>query len=154
MTHISELVEQARSGSAGYPGCSVEQALVYACEDVAQLHHPTRRLDRSQVIETVNEICTREDVDVPVVEFGRARARCSASFEPVSRTVTFHGPSTTLAEVIHETAHVVSGSDNHDAAFRAALVRLSRRWAGIEHASLLHHLFTGVTLPVEPWSAR
>lgn len=154
MTHISELVARARAGSASYAGCSGEQALVYSCEDVAQLHHPTRMLERSQVIETVTEICTHEDVDVPVVEFGRRRARCTASFEPVTRTVTFHGSSPTLADVLHETAHVVSGSGDHDADFRATLVRLSRRWAGIEHSSLLHHLLAGVGLRMEPWSAR
>lgn len=154
MTHISELVAQARSGSAAYPGCSSEQALVYACEDVAQIHHPTRLLDKSQVVDTVTRICTHEDVDVPEVEFGRRRARCTASFEPISRTVTFHGSSPSLADVIHETAHVVSGSGDHDAEFRATLVRLSRRWAGVEHSSLLFHLLAGVGLQMEPWSAR
>lgn len=154
MTHISELVTAARSGAARYRGCSQEQALVYSCEDIAHLHQPTRVLTKPQVTALVADICTDEDVDIPLVEFGRRRARCTASFEPVTRTVTFHGPAPFLADVIHETAHVVSGTGNHDAEFRSALVRMSRRWAGVEHASLLHHLLAGVGLQMDPWSVR
>lgn len=154
MTHISELVAQARAGAVAYRRCTTEQALVYSCEDVARLHHPPRVMNKKQAADAVGEICMHEDVDIPHVVFGRRRARCTASFEPVSRTVAFHGASPSLADVVHEIAHVVSTTGNHDMDFRVALVRISRRWAGVEYASLLHHLFVGVGLAMDPWSAR
>ena len=152
--HISELLAEARSRAGAYPRCSREQALVYACEDVAHDHHPTRVLGRAQAVDLVADICIHEDVDIPRVEFGARRARCSASFDPFSRTVVFHGARPLLSHVVHETAHAVSGGAGHDIDFRVALVRISRRWAGVQHASLLHHLLTGVGLPMDPWSAR
>lgn len=154
MTHISELVTKARAGASAYPRCSGEQALVYSCEDVAHDNHPTRMLGRAQAVDLVGDICIHENVDVPFVEFARRRARCTASFEPFTRTVIFHGSRPALSHVVHELAHVVSGSGNHDLDFRVTLVRIARRWAGIQYASLLHHLFAGVGLPMDPWSTQ
>lgn len=154
MTHISELVTQARGGAAAYPRCSREQALVYSCEDVAHTHHPTRLLGRAQAVDLVTDICMHENVDIPFVEFARRRARCVAAFEPHSRTVVFHGAQPALSHVVHELAHMVSGGLGHDLDFRVTLVRIARRWAGVQYASLLHHLMVGVGLPMDPWSAR
>ena len=152
MTHISELVGRARSLSHGYADCTPEQALVYACEDVALEHAPLRTLDRAATALLVEEICTEEDVDPPVVMFGRRRERCLALFEPVTRTVVFHGSAPSLADVIHEIAHITGPTGHHDVWFRTSLVRIARRWAGIEYASLLHNLFVGVGLETGAWS--
>ena len=144
---------QARNGARAHPRCSREQALLYSCEDVAHLHHPTRVLGKVQVMDLVTDICMHEDVDIPRVEFGRRRIRCSASFEGTSRTITFYRPEPTLADVVHEAAHAVSPG-GHDMDFRIALVRIARRWAGVQYAALLHHLLVCVGLPMDPWSAR
>lgn len=154
MTHISELIGQARSRAGRYRGCSKEQALTYACEDIAHENHPTGELGRTQAHDLVTDICVHENVDIPYVKFGGKRSRCTASYEAYSRTITFHGISPTKADAVHETAHCIAGGMNHDMEFRVTLVRIARRFAGVQYASLLQYLFEGVGLDMEPWSTR
>ena len=42
MTHISELVAEATAAASRWKRCTREQALVYACEDIADRECPTR----------------------------------------------------------------------------------------------------------------
>jgi hypothetical protein len=151
VTHISQLVAEARDGSRHFPRCSTEQALVYSCEHVASRNAPLRELSRRDVETVVEEICTVEDIDIPFIEFGRRNARCRAWADRTTHTIGFTRRNPTLDDVIHEIAHLVARSDRHDDLFRSTLVRLGRRHAGVEWASLVHHLFVGVGLDQSGW---
>lgn len=150
MTHITELVEEAVRGARRYPRCTQEQALVYSCEDVAQRHAPLRALVRPEVVEFVANVCMEEDVDIPHVEFGRRRARCTAWADRTTHTVWFGSARPPVGTVLHELAHLIARADAHDPEFRFALLRLARRHAGIQHAGLLRSLFIGTGLDNDP----
>ncbi|MEY4365631.1 MAG: hypothetical protein RLZZ305_975 [Actinomycetota bacterium] len=153
MTHISELVAEATAAAPAWRRCTREQALVYACEDVAERESPARVLDPDGIRGFVENACLEEDIDVPYVEIVRSSRRCRGWAEHTSRTLAFSGRSVSLHTVVHEISHLLAPEDGHGPLFRNELVRLSRRHAGVEHASLLHSLFRGVGLDVSPWVA-
>lgn len=150
MTHISELVQEVMRQSRRYPRCSREQALVYACEDVAARHAPLRVLSRAEAVEFVAHVCTEEWVDVPHLEFGRHRTRCTGWADRSTHTIGIHTSRPGVGLLLHEISHLVSRADNHDAEFRLVLLRLARRHAGIQHAGLLRSLFAGSGLDTDP----
>lgn len=153
MTHISELVGQARDGARQWSHCPPEQALVYSCETIAAREHPGRRLEVHEAVTLVADICLAEDIDVPGVRFGAGSgARCVAWADRTAHELGFAGSSTDTHTVVHELAHLLSHSDLHDATFRDLLVRLGRSHVGVQHAALLHSLFVGVGLGVSPWT--
>lgn len=160
MTHISELVAEARTGARHWTDCSPEQALVYSCETIAVREHPGRTLDQVQTRALATEICLGEDIDVPFIHFDTSsrgsggRSRCLAWTDRSGHRIGFIGTHTDVPTVVHEIAHLVSHDDLHDARFRDLLVRLARPHAGIQYAALLHSLFTGVGLAVPQWSPR
>lgn len=151
MTHISELVAEATAAAPRWGRCPREQALVYACENIADRECPTRVLD--DVRGFVERACLEDDIDVPNLEFRPLQRRCEGLAEHTSRTLTFPRRSVPLQVVVHEMSHLLAPVDGHGLLFRDEMVRLARRHAGIEHASLLHSLFRGVGLDVSPWVA-
>lgn len=151
MTHISELIAEARHGTRHFPRCSTEQALVYSCERVTSRNAPLRELSGRDVESVVENICTLEDIDIPFIQFGRRGGRCTAWADRTTHTIGFTRRNPGLDDVVHELSHLVARSDNHDDLFRSTLVRLGRRHAGVEWASLLHHLFVGVGLDQSGW---
>ena len=151
MTHISELIAEARNGARNFPRCSTEQALVYSCERVASRHVPLRQLTRRDVESIVEDICLVEDIDIPFIQFARRTGRCTAWADRTTHTIGFLRRNPLLDDVIHEISHLVSCFDGHDEVFRSTLVRLGRRHAGVEWASLLHHLYVGVGLEQAGW---
>lgn len=151
MTHISELIAEARHGARHFARCSTEQALVYSCERVASRHVPLRELTKRDVESIVEDICMVEDIDIPFIQFGGRTGRCTAWADRTTHTIGFMRRNPTLDDVIHEISHLVSRGDGHDDLFRSTLVRLGRRHAGVEWASLLHHLFVGVGLDQSDW---
>lgn len=154
MTRVdhSELVESARARATGFHGCSTEQALTYACEDVVDNEMPSRHLDLTDVTRTVDHICDAEDLDVPLVEKGRAR-RAVASADLDAHAICIHRPTVTMLTLLHEIAHLSTRADSHGVLFRDELVRLVRTHIGVEHAALLHGLYGGCGLEISPWAA-
>lgn len=153
MTHISELATRAQRTADLFPKYPREQALVYACEEVAERECPARLLSPTEAEAVIGQICLAEDIDAPFVEFGGRRSGCIAWTLHDARTVGFKGRSTTMHSVVHEIAHLITGHDLHDAAFRHELVRLARAHLGIEYAALLHALFGRMGLQQSPWDA-
>ena len=150
MTHITELVDEAVRGARRFARCSHEQALVYACEDVAQRHEPLRVLTRADTVGFVANVCLEEDFDIPHVEFGRRRVRCTAWADHTTHTVWFGSARPSVGVVLHELSHLVARGDGHDSEFRFTILRLMRRHAGIQHAGLLRSLFIGTGLDNDP----
>lgn len=154
MTHtdLSRLVESARLRATGFRGCSTEQALTYACEDVVDDEMPSRSVDLADVTRTVDDVCDAEDLDAPLVGKGRAR-RAVASADLDAHAICVHRPTITMLTLLHEIAHLSSRADSHGVLFRTELVRLVRAHIGVEHAALLHGLYGGCGLEMSPWAA-
>lgn len=153
MTHISSFVGEALASAGRWTGCTPEQALVYACEEVAVRECPLPPLSRADTTALVSRICLHEDTDVPHVQFQGRVGRCVGWAHEESRTIGFRGEGTTAHTVVHEIAHLTAGSSGHDGPFRAELVGLARRHIGVEYAALLHSLFRGVGLDIPQWQA-
>lgn len=151
MTTVSELRTKVLAAAQRYPRCTTDQALVYACEDVVIAELGERTVRSEDVSRFVDSVCEAEDVDTAEVVFGRAGTRTVASVEMDARRICIRGAATGSSTVIHEVAHLTSGSGDHGRRFRSELVRLSRAHLSVEHAALLHRLFVEVDLPVDAW---
>lgn len=151
-TDHSRLVESARARATGFRGCSAEQALTYACEDVVDGAMPSRAVDLADVAQTIGTVCAAEDLDAPRVEKGRAR-RAVASADLDAHAICVHRPTVTMLTLLHEIAHLSARADSHGVLFRDELVRLVRAHIGVEHAALLHGLFCACGLEMSPWAA-
>ena len=144
--HISEYVEAARNRARSYRRCSAEQALTYACEDIASRHVPLRTMNSAELTDFIGHVCILEDVDVPRVLFGTRQRSCSAWADRSTHTIAISRRTASVDLVLHELSHLLSRSDGHDRDFRLTLVRLARTHAGIQYAALLQSLFTGTGL--------
>lgn len=153
MTHISALVGEALERAGRWVEYPREQALVYACEDIAARECPLPLLPRDAITSLVSRICLDEDADVPHLHFRPRAGRCLGWADRASRTIGFSGNNITAHTVVHEITHLTAGSSGHDGTFRAELVGLARRHIGIEYAALLHSLFRGVGLDIPQWQA-
>lgn len=151
-TSREHLVDAARTRAAQYRGCTGEQALTYACEDVVDDEMPTRTLDFAEAARVVDDVCDDEDLDPPRLERGRAR-RAVASADLESYALCVHRPRVSMLTIMHELAHLSTHADSHGVLFRDELVRLVRAHIGVEHAAVLHGLFAGCGLEVSPWGA-
>ena len=149
--HISEYVAEAHGLANRYRRATREQALTYACEDVAARHEPLRRMNAAQVTQFVGDVCIQEDVDVPRVLFGTGKRSCTAYADRSLHTIAISNRTATVDLVLHELSHLISRSDGHDADFRSTLVRLARTHAGVAYASLLRNLFVGTGLDPREW---
>ena len=150
MTTVSELAANAREYAEHYTGCSTEQSMTYACEDVVADALGARLINEGSVAQWLDEVCNDEDVDTPLVVVNNRSQRTAASVD-IRANVMCIKRATTTAVLLHEIAHVATGSQVHGQVFRSALVRLWRRHLSVEHAALLHQLFTEVELSVDPW---
>lgn len=146
------LVEAARARVPRYRGCSTEQALVYACEDLVDDEMPARTLDMEEAARVVNDMCAAEDLDTPRLERGRAR-RAVASADLDAHALCIHRSRVSMLTIAHEIAHLSTRADSHGVLFRDELVRLVRAHISVEHAALLHGLFLGCDLDMSPWAA-
>lgn len=149
--HISELVAEAHSRARAYRRSTAEQALTYACEDVAGRHAPLRRMNTAETTAFIGHVCIEEDVDVPRVIFGTRQRSCSAWADRSMHMIAISNRTATVDLVLHELSHLISRSDGHSSDFRTTLVRLARSHAGIQYASLLHNLYVGTGLDERDW---
>ena len=151
MTHIRELADQARARVASYEGCSQEQALTYACEDVVIDVLGSRSMSEHELTIWIADVCEREDADAPVLVFVPKGGRIAGSTDIDGNVMCLRGRTPGAAVVLHELAHVVSRASNHDSQFRTSLVGMWRRHLSVEHAALLHQLFSINNLAVDTW---
>lgn len=151
-SRFASLVADALARVASFPGCSHEQALCYACEDVVESTLPSRIGNRAESTQLVNSVCAAEDMDSPRVTTGRGQ-RTVASADLDLHELCLRRPTVTALTVVHELAHLSCRVDSHGVLFRDELVRLVRAHVGVEHAALLHGLYSACGLEVSPWAA-
>ena len=152
MTHIRELADLVRTRKSNYAGCSDEQALTYACEDVVVDVLGSRVMSEDEMSTWITEVCEREDVDVPVLVILPKKGRIAASTNISGNMICLHARTPSVAVVLHELAHVVSRAPDHDARFRSSVIGIWRRHLSVEHAALLHSLYSATELDVEEWN--
>ena len=150
---LSALVERARTRALDYPRRSHEQALTYACEDIADEMVGTRELGAPEIQTLLERICHAEDLDVPRLEFARKRVSAAAATVIDDNTICVFGRRATLSTLLHEIAHTSVRMPGHGVLFRDELVRLTRAHLSVEYAALLHSLFVGLGLDAAPWPA-
>ena len=136
-----------------YPRASQEQALAYSCEHLADQVLAIRIMSREEIQPWVESVCHTEDLDIPVIEFGRKRPTSLGMTFIDQHAVCLFGRDIRQSTVLHELAHLSVKAHNHGVLFRDELVRLTRAHLSVEYASLLHSLFVGCNLEAAPWSA-
>lgn len=153
MSDISALADTARALAGSYAGCSREQALVYACEDVVEVHLGSREIAFDDAAAWLSTVCDAEGIDEPLVVRGRASRATLASADIDGHALCIRGSRTTTSTLVHELAHLTCGVGSHRALFLDELVRLTRAHVSVEHASLMHALFGACGMAVAPWGA-
>lgn len=153
MTDIHELIAQARSGAEQFPRASSEQALTYSCEQLADNVLGVRVMTPQEVQPWIENICHTEDIDVPVLEFGRKRKTALGVSLLDDHAMCLFGREIRQSTVLHELAHLSSGAHGHGVLFRNELIRLTRAHLSLDYAALLHSLFVGCDLEAAPWGA-
>lgn len=132
---------------------SLEQLTVYRCEDICDAAMPTRRLERTQLVDLIDDLCQREDIDTPDIITACTSRTTLASADLDQYTICFRGRDTTMLTVLHELAHLIVGIDSHGVLFRDELIRLVRTYIGVEHAAFLHRTMVDNGLEMGPWPA-
>lgn len=150
---MSALVSRAGQLSGNFAGCTREQALVYACEDIVEHEIGSRNIASHEVERWIEGICQREDMDTPVVLVSRLSRRTLASANDQDHSICLRGKTTTVGTALHELAHLSAGSDSHGVLWRDEFTRLTRAHISVSYAALLHSLYTGSGLEMSPWPA-
>ena len=153
MSALNIFIDTAVAKAKEYKKCSFEQALTYSCEDIVENEIGSRNLSSRLAKDWLEQVCAREDIDMPHVLVRRASPKSLASADISSHTICIRGMNTTTATVLHEIAHVSIGVESHEIMFRDELIRLTRAHISVEYAALLHGVFTGVGLAMSPWPA-
>ena len=136
-----------------YVGCSEEQALTYACEEIIERELGVRIMVSKELNMWIDKICQREDIDTPNLIIARTAKSHVASAHIEENRICIRGKNTTAATVLHELAHISVGIDGHGVLFRDELVRLCRAHISVEFASMLHGLYAATGLEMSPWPA-
>ncbi len=147
------LVQQAIDLSNAYGPYTGEQALVYSCEDIVEREIPSRlvqKADMYQVVANIAELCNVDAPQVQVVRGNPSGLRACTIAE--HNTIRFYGMQFPMLTVLHEIAHVLSNT-GHNITFRNNLVSLVRQQSSVQQASLLHHLYVGTGLSVDPFQS-
>ena len=153
MNSLTTFIDTAIAKANEYKNCSPEQALTYSCEDTVENEIGSRNLSSRLTTDWLEQVCAREDIDVPHVLVRRASPKSLASADIDSHTICIRGMNTTTATVLHEIAHVSIGVESHEIMFRDELIRLARAHISVEYAALLHGVFAGTGLAMSPWPA-
>ena len=153
MSDLAVLVEQIRQRSREYVGCSTEQALTYACEDIVEIEYGSREISSNEYEPWIQTVCDREDLDLPELHIARASQTTAASASLDAHSICVRGRRTTTATLLHEVAHLSCGAQSHGILFRDEFVRLVRFHISVSYAALLHTLFSSVGLEMSPWQA-
>ena len=150
---IDHYAATAQSRAELFSGCTHEQALVYAVEDVVAEVFPWATMNKAALLKFVDHLSEREGIDSPSIDYlsKRGNVLASACFE--SRTITVRGSDVSVGTALHEIAHLTCASQLHGSVFRNELVRVVRRYGDVEHAALLHQVFGASGLTVAPWES-
>lgn len=153
MSDLATLLRQVQQRSSEYTGCSPEQALTYACEDIVETEYGSRELSSDEYTQWLQAVCDREDLDLPAVQVTRSSRGIAASASLELHSICVRGRHTTTATLLHEVAHLSCGAQSHGILFRDEFVRLVRFHISVSYAALLHTLFTATGLEMSPWQA-
>ena len=153
MNSLDTFIQAAVTRAKEYRKCSPEQALTYACEDIAENELGSRNFASQHIEQWMQHVCIREDIDLPQIIVGRATRSSLGSADIESHTICLRGKKTTAATALHEVAHIIVGADSHGVLFRDELIRLARAHISVDYAALLHGVYQGVGLEMSPWPA-
>lgn len=153
MSNLAVLIQQVQQRSREYVGCSTEQALTYACEEIVEGEYGSREISSHEYEPWLRTVTDREDIDFPQLHIARASRTTAASASLESHSICVRSRQTTTATLLHELAHLICGAQSHGVLFRDEFVRLARFHISVSYAALLHTLFTSVGLEMSPWQA-
>ena len=153
MTEIEQYIQDVRNSVDRFIGCSPEQALVYACEAVTETVLGVRKIPRSKTDEFINSVCMNENIETPTVNIAPSRSPNVAIANIQEHSVCLHRARSSVPTILHEIAHLIVGLEQHGVLFRDELIRLTRKYIGVEYSSLLFHLMSGTGLEMSPWQA-
>ncbi|MSO60089.1 MAG: hypothetical protein EXQ63_07160 [Ilumatobacteraceae bacterium] len=153
MKTIEQYIQDVRSNVSNFVGCSPEQALVYATETVVENTLGARKLQRSETIDFIDEVCMNENIDTPALDITPSRSKYIATADISQHSVCLRRARSSVPTILHEIAHLTVGLEQHGILFRDELIRLTRKYIGVEYSSLLFHLMSGAGLEMSPWQA-
>ena len=153
MSPLQDFVLSAQKRALNYAQCSPEQASVYACEDIVDEHIGSPIIESIHAHTWLENVCEREDIDLPHVHIHQSRQHFRASSLQDNNTIHLYGDTTHISTLLHEVAHLMSDGHSHGALFRDEMIRLSRAHISVEYAAMLHGLYSECGLSVSPWTA-
>ncbi len=153
MKTIEQYIQDVRSNVPNFVGCSAEQALVYAVEIVVENTLGAPPLRRSEILNFIDTVCMNENVDTPTVDIKPSQSKNIATTAISDHSICLQRARSSAPTILHEIAHLIVGLETHGVLFRDELVRLTRKYIGLEYASLLFHLMSGTNLEMSPWQA-
>lgn len=153
MSDINQLILRVQREAHNFTRATTEQALTYACENVADDVLNIRVMTRNEIQPWVDNVCHAEDLDVPDLEFRRKRPTSLAVTFIDQHSVCLYGREIRQSTILHELSHLSTKAENHGVLFRNELVRLTRAHLSLDYAALLHALFKGCNLEIGPWGA-
>jgi hypothetical protein len=107
-----------------------------------------------QLQEWLNDVCEQEDMDAPALASLHGNSRVAGSADIINNIVCVRGDRPSVAVALHELAHVMSRSEDHDESFRTCIVDLWRRHMSVEHAALLWNLYGASELSTGKWHSN
>ncbi|MSO32216.1 MAG: hypothetical protein EXQ64_05335 [Ilumatobacteraceae bacterium] len=153
MTEIEQYIQDVHDNVDNFVGCSPEQALVYSCEAVTETVLGVRKIPRSKTDEFINSVCMNENIETPTVNITPSQSPNVAIANIQEHSVCLHRARSSVPTILHEIAHLTVGLEQHGVLFRDELIRLTRKYIGVEYSSLLFHLMSGTGLEMSPWQA-
>ena len=153
MSSIEDFARVAGEGAHLFRTSEPESALVYSVEEVINAELGWAELRGPRLAEFVDAVSEAEGIDSPEIAYVRSSGAVLASADREHHLIAFRGRTTNAGVVLHEIAHLTTGSLTHGVAFRDEYVRLVRRHVGVEHAALLHGIFVAAGLAAAPWES-
>ena len=92
-------------------------------------------------------------VYAPIVTITPSQSPTVAIANIQEHSVCLHRARSSVPTILHEIAHLIVGLEQHGVLFRDELIRLTRKYIGVEYSSLLFHLMSGTGLEMSPWQA-
>ena len=153
MKTMEQYIQDVKNNAPNFVGCSFEQALVYAVETVVENTLGAPQLRRSETLNFIDAVCMNENIDTPTVDITPSQSKYIATTDISEHSVCLLRAHSSAPTILHEIAHLTVGLETHGILFRDELVRLTRKYVGLEYASLLFHLMSGTGLEMSPWQA-
>jgi len=145
--YVEAVSQHAQQHAGSMP---LEQALVYAVENTVEQVMPSRVLTSlDDARQWVDRVCEIECWDTPEVQ--RIRSTKWAGVASHEWNVIGLSARATVLTLAHELAHVTCGAHGHGEVWRDRFVEIVRDHVSVQHASLLHTLYSRMQLEIGQW---